>query len=307
MVKSRRSSLKRLAKHLGPHMLRMALAIKYATSGGKKKKLSALERRLIYSHLLSEFGKAFAETLNRRSQLIRLLQNDSVRWGFIELVIAIELINVCQGKRPSGEFIKAFKDCVPGKGMNNRRFLYHLATLLYLDDKNKLFKAIIEHSLFPDLYSKDIIKLALHAVSNERYAQKSRLDSDEVKIKGAVKNARIIPNEREVSNDEGDSYTIEEAFVPTENFYKEIFKKKLAKKLRRDLEKYIQKSNRSRRQRNTLAVVDYILATKEKKLNITKVSKLLNISRKTLDQILKALRSNIGFKRLLNASRIKNQ
>jgi len=147
----------------------------------------------------------------------------------------------------------------------------------------------------------------LHAVSNERYAQRERLDSDEVKIKGAVKTAKIVPNEREISSADGDDYIVEEAFVPTEDFYKGIFKKKLAKKLRRDLEKYIQKSNRSRRQRNTLAVVDYILATKEKKINIMRASKFLNMSRKTLHQILKDLRSNIGFKRLINASRIKNQ
>lgn len=296
-----------MAKHLGPHILQMALAIKYATSSGKKRKITTLERRLMYSYLLLELGKAFAETLNTRSQVSRLLKNERVRWGFIELIIAIELINVCQGKRPSGGFIKAFRDCVPDKGMDNQSFLRHLATLLYLDDKNKLFKAIIENPLFPGASSKDIIKLALHAVSNERYAQRDRLDSDAVKIKGAVKKARIIPNQREISTDGGDDYTIEEAFVPAENFYKDIFKDKLTKKLRSDLQKYIQKSNRSRRQRNTLAVVDYILATKEKKINIMKVSKLLNMSRKTFHQILKALRSNIGFKRLLNVSRINNQ
>jgi len=299
--------VKKLAKSLGPYILHTALAIKYATSSAKKRKLSALDRRLIYSNLLPEFDKAFAETLSRRAQLIRLLQNESVRWSFIELIIAIELINVCQGKRPSGEFIRAFRDCVPEKGMSNQNFLRHLATLLYLDDKNKLFKAIIEHPLFPGASSKDIIKLALHAISNEGYAQKERLDSDEAKIKGAVKKATIIPNEREVSNDDGDSYTIEEAFVPKEDFYKEVFKDKLAKQLRSDLEKYIQKSNRSRRQRNTIAVVDYILDTKEKKINIKRVSEILHMSRKTLHQILKSLRSNIGFKRLLNASRIKNQ
>jgi len=298
---------KRLAKSFGPYILRTALAIKYATSYSKKKRVSAQERHLIYSYLIPEFGKAMAEALDTRYQLKRLLETESVRWGFIELIVVIELINVCRGKNPSGDFIKAFKDCVPEKKMSNRSFFYHLATLLYLDGKNKLFKAVIEHPLFPDISARDIIKLAAHAISNERYAQKTRLDSDPVKIKGAVKNAKIIPNEREAFSKDGDDYIIEEAFEPTENFYKQLFKSQLTKKLRSDLVRYIQKSNRSRRQRNTMAYIDYILSTKEKKLNIKRAASILKLSRKTLHQIKKSLQGNIGFKRLLNTFLINNR
>ena len=307
MTKYRKRLIKRLAKHLNPHILRTVLAIKYATSGGKKRKISTQDSRLIYSNLLSNLVKAIAETLDTRHKLKRLLENESIRWGFIELVVTIELINVCKGKNPSGEFIKAFKDCVPEKKMSNRLFLYHLATLLYLDDKNKLFKAIIEHPLFPNISAKDIIKSAVCAISNERYAQKGRLDSDQVKIKGAVKKTKIIPNERETLSKDGDSYIIEEAFVPTENFYKQLYKSQLIDKLRKDLIRHIKKSNRSRRQRNTIAYIDYILSTKKKKINIKNAASVLKLSRKTLHQIKKSLQGNINLKRLLQAFHSNNQ
>jgi hypothetical protein len=307
MVKYSKIEIKKLAKHFGPHILRTALAIRHMTSDGKKKKLSAQERRLMYSYLMPEFAVAITETFDSRSQIKRLLENESIRWSFIEFIVAIELINVCNGKKPSGEFIKVFKDCIPEKGMSNRSFLYHLATLLYLDDKNKLFKAVIKHPLFPYLGARNIVKIALHTVSNERYANRARLDSDSVKIKGAVKTAKIIPNERGVSSEDGHDYIIEEAFEPTENFYKKLFQDKLAKKLRNDLARHIQKSNRTDRAENTIALIDYVLASKEKKINLTKAAIALSISRKTLHKIRKTIQDDPGFKRLLDAFHQNNQ
>jgi len=292
MTQYRKAQLKKLAKHIGPHMLRTALAIKHATSDWKK--MTTQERRLTYSHLMPEFVDAIIETFDPRYSLRRLLQDESIRWSFLELIVAIELINVCKGKKPSNDFIKAFKFCVPEKG-DERIFLYRLATLLYFDKRYKLFKAIVDREDLPHLTSFDIIKIARREIRKEALASLDRLDSDVVKIKGAVKNTKII------SLDDAKG---EGTFV---NPYKQIYQTDLIKNLRQDLIEYIKKSNRSRRQRNILAFVDYTLATKERKINIKKASTVLNLSCKTLHQIKKSLQDNIGFKRLLNAFRMNNQ
>ncbi len=268
------------------------MAIKHATTDVKN--MTAQECCLVYSHLLPGFVEAMAETLDTRYQLRHLLEHESIRLGFLELIVAIELINVCQGKKPSNDFIKAFKFCVPGKG-DERMFLYRLATLLYFDKRHKLFKAIIDCKDFPYLTSMDIIKLARKEVRKESRASLARLDSDAVKIKGAVKNANILS----FDDAKGEGVSV--------NPHKQIYQAELIKNLRKDLIEYIEKSNRSRRQRNVLMFVDYILSTKDKNINIKRASAVLKLSRKTLHQIKKSLQENIGFKRLLNAFREHNQ
>ncbi|MDD5079724.1 MAG: hypothetical protein PHH68_05300 [Candidatus Omnitrophica bacterium] len=292
MAQYRKAQLNKLAKHIGPHILRTALAIKHATTGGKK--MTAQERRLVYSHLMPEFVDAIIDTFDLRYSLRHFLQDESIRWSFLELIVAIELINVCKGRKPSNDFIKAFKLCTPGKG-NESIFLYHLATLFYFDKRNKLFKAIINHRDLPSLSSSDIIKLARKAVWKESRASLSRLDSDSVKIKGAVKDAEILP------------FDDTKVGVKTVDPYQQIYQVELIKNLRKDLNEYIAKSHRSRRKRNIMAFVDYTLTNKETDINIKKAATELKISRKTLHQIKKSLQENVGFKRLLNALRLNNK
>lgn len=292
MARNRKTNLRKLAKYLGPHILRTALAIKHASTD--RNKMTVQERRLVYAHLMPEFVDAIVETFDPRYGLRRILQNESMRWSFLELIVAIELINVCKGKKPSNDFIKAFKLCTPGKG-NENVFLYHLATLFYFDKRNKLFKAIINHRDLPSLTSSDVIKLARKTVWKESRASLSRLDSDFVKIKGAVKDAKILPFE----DTKAEGQTVDP--------YKQIYQVELINNLQKDLNEYIAKSHRSRRQRNISAFVDYTLANKETDINIKKAATELKISRKTLHQIKKSLQENVGFKRLLNALRLNNK
>ena len=252
-------------------------------------------------HLLPTVVESMRRMFDPKYQTELLLTNAKIRWNLFELIVAIELLRVCRGKRASGEFIKAFKVCVPGDRMSMKVYLRHLATLLYLDKKNKLFRAVMCHPKFPDLSSKDIIHLATHAISNERYASKPRSDSDSVKIKGAVKNAKIIPLERKVISASGSEYVVEEAFESEKEFYQRIFQEELIENLQKEIKQYVEAANRKDRTRHILMYVDYVLSSKEENPSVTQTAKDLKLSRKSIYQIKKPLQEDPCFRRLIDA------
>lgn len=251
-----------------------------------------------YSHLAPLVAEALQSMFSPVYQVEQLFKNRAIRDSFAQLIVAIELIQVCQGKKPSNEFIKLFRECALDEERDESRFLIHFATLLYLDKRKKLFKAIIRHPDFPHLLAPQVIRIAKHAIKNEGIANRSRLDSDAVKIKGAVKKARIKSNERKVSSKD-ESQFIEEAFEPKENFYKKIFASEQEANLKKSIKAYIKKSYRSDRARNIVAYINYLLAGKEGKLHRSQAATSLGISRKSFYQVQKALQKDRPFKRLL--------
>jgi DNA-binding phage protein len=254
-----------------------------------------------HAHILPDIVSAMRSMFDPKYQVELLMNNRALRWTFFELIVAIEIIKICQGKRTSSEFIKAFKLCIPEGRVTMKVYLRHLATLRYLDKKNKLFRAVIKNPKFPDLTSKEIIHLTKHAISNERYASEARLDSDGVKIKGAVKNAKIIPLERKAMSDSGSEYVVEEAFESEKEIYQRIFQKELIENLLKEVKQYVETENRKDRTKHTLMYIDHLLKSKEENPSVTKVAKDLKLSRKTIYQIKKPLQDDPRFRRLIDA------
>lgn len=253
------------------------------------------------SHLLPVLAEGIREMLYPAYHVELLMNNREFRWNLFELAAAIEIINICQGKRTGNEFIKAFKLCIPDDILTMKDYLRHLATLLYMDKRNKLFRAVIENPNFPDIDSKEVIFLAKRAITKERKASPNRSDSDAVKIKGAIKKAKIISLERKALSWSGSNYIVEEAFKSEKEIYQQIFHKNLIENLRKEIQQYVEEQNRKDRAKNILKYIDYIFETKEVNPSVSRVARDLNLSRKAIYQIRKPLQEDIRFRRLIDA------
>jgi len=253
----------------------------------KRKAKCKISPQLYYSsNLMLTVAESMRRMFDPTYQALSLLKNKDTLQYFIELCVAIELVNVCKGKNPSDDFVKAFRDIAPKDDMSNKRFLMHLATLIYLDPKNKLFHAIINHPHFPYCDAGKVITIAANAVRKEGR-------------RSSIRDDKIERFEEMVESQDGSLYIKEKAFEPTEKFYKQIYQSEFVSNIRNKFNKNIRESNRKDRARNIIRYVDYIITSKEKKPNITKAAAYLKMSRKSLYQIKNILDKNILLKRLL--------
>lgn len=261
-----------------------------------------------YRHIAPIVADVMRRMFDPTIEIKKLLENKKFLESFAELILAMEIISVCNGKKPGNEFVKLFRNSIKDKHMSSKRFLMHLATLFYFDSNRKLFKSVIENQKIEKLSSAQIISLTTRAIWNESFASEDRLDSDSVKVKGGTKKAIIVSNEKEVSSaDEPDSF-IEEASISVEDAFKAIFKTQDKENLSKVILKHVQESYRSDRARNMSLYVDYIITSGgKKKPKTTQAALDLGISRKALHQIQKTLKEDAQFKSLLKAYLKNNQ
>ncbi len=272
------------------------------SAGNKSNNAALAEFKSKYGHLVFIISDAMRQMYDPAYHLERLARDKAfVRWMF-QLIIAIEIIEISEGKRrnPNDEFLKFIRGRRKKDGSYDTDRLSNLAYLLYTDEKNKIRKAIFENKDLPLLSSKQIIKLIFRTIRYEGLAREDRLDSDSVKMKGGVRKAKPIYTDQAFEQEDGSILTKEMASETLGDFKNKIYKSELWQYIKKDMSKYVIEANRPDRAKNIIRVLKYYFEHQDDKVLLTQMHKDLGISLKSISKIVSSIRKNSELKALLS-------
>jgi len=269
----------------------------------KNNKTLVAEFKSKYGPLIPAVTEAVRQMFDPTYHLERLAKDKAFVHWMLQLILAIEIIEISEGKRknPNDEFLKFIRGRRMKDGNYDTERLSNLAYLIYSDERNKLRKAIFENKDLQELSAKQIIKLIFRTIRYEALAREDRLDSDSVKMKGGVKKAKPVYTDQTFEQEDGSSLSREMASETLEDFKKRICKSELWEGIKKEMSKYVIEANRPDRARNILKVLKYYFEHQDDKVSLTQMHRDLGISLKSISKIVNNIRDNSELKVLLSA------
>lgn len=240
------------------------------------------------------------------NMMVMLRGSAEFRHNFMELLVAIELINISQGtrKKPSEGMIhfmqKFISNKAPDESLANERFA-DLVTLLYFDKRSKLIRMLVKHHRYPKLYASDVMDIVSMVIRKEGLWKLKRQDSDLTKVEGGSKDIQMEPYFRDITEEDGNVWRQEAAATKADAFYREITRSNDWSHYADEIVDYAEQLYRSDRAKNILRVVHYYVKEPVMRVNLVQMAKDLGISYKTVFSIVKIIRTDRGFQKIIKS------
>lgn len=253
--------------------------------------------------ILEAMRRMFDPVYNMRTML---RENAELRHRVIEMFVAIELISISQGRRdkPSEGMIHCMQKLIRNEGGDEslvRERFADLVTLLYLDKKSKIIRALIKHPSYPDLFAAEVINIVSLVTTKEGRDKLKRQNSDLTKVEGGSKNVKMEAYFKDIEEEDGNIWCQEATATEPDEFLKRVTRSNDWPYYEFEIVSYAEKLYRSDRAQNILRVVRYYFKEPSNQVSLTQMAKDLGISYKTVFAIVKTIRNDVGLRKIIKS------